>query len=78
MKLVGSVGFHRPLRCNDALIQVPSERVLSFDEKRLKSLIEPRFCKAKGAASEVGFQQFLVLEIMGPWVVCCQNQLLPF
>jgi len=24
---------------------VPSERVLSFDEKRLKSLIEPRFCK---------------------------------
>lgn len=24
---------------------VPSERVLSFDEKRQKAIIEPRFCK---------------------------------
>jgi hypothetical protein len=29
-------------------IEVPPEWVLSFDAKRQKSLIEPRFCKAQG------------------------------
>lgn len=32
-------------------LQVPSERALSFDEKRQKELIEPRFCKDRSDVS---------------------------
>ena len=47
-------------------IKVPPERVLSFDEKRQKSLIEPRFCKDRRRSHWTVEEQ----NITKPWIAC--------